>query len=146
MAIVTTRSLTIQIPEEAYAWLENEARLADQPFEELAGILIEEARRVEQFKGIFFRRGGGARWRAVIIGGMDVWEMIILYQAHGLKGMLEATDMMSALRQNVSYEVDPTTWCSMQQFPSPEYSSQPTQVISPRSFASTERMDDHIRV
>ncbi|HEX5167150.1 MAG TPA: hypothetical protein VFV93_17220 [Thermomicrobiales bacterium] len=92
MATVTTRQLTIQIPEEAYAWLEQEARDAGQPIEVFAGLLVEEARRVEQFSGIFFRRGGGDGRRAVIIGGMDVWEMIMLYQAHGREGMLEAFD------------------------------------------------------
>jgi hypothetical protein len=118
MATVTTRSLTIQIPEEAFAWLENEARVANQPLKELAGILIEEARRVEQFKGmIFFRNGGGGR-RAVINGGLDVWEMIMLYQNHGREGMLEAFENIrpSQIDDALAYyeafpdEIDATLW------------------------------------
>ncbi len=117
MATVTTRSLRIQLPEDAFDWLVNEARDADQPIEEMACILIEEARRVERFKGIFFRNGGGGR-RAVVIGGMDVWELIMLYKNHGREGMLEAFDSIrnSQIDNALAYyeafpdEIDAILW------------------------------------
>jgi hypothetical protein len=89
MAIASTESLTIRLSEETNDWLKQHARKLGQSTSEMACALIEEARRVEEFRGIFFRNGGGGR-RAVIIGGMDVWEMIMLYQTHGRAGMLEA--------------------------------------------------------
>jgi hypothetical protein len=116
MATVTTRPISIRIPEHAYDWLKNEARSADQPIEELAGVLVEEARRVEQFKGMIFFRNGGSGRRAVIHGGMDVWEMIMLYQAHGREGMLEAFESIRpsqidiALAYYEAYPEDVDEW------------------------------------
>lgn len=89
MATTTTKSLTIQMAEDTHTWLEQYALKLERSTSDLASTLIEEARRVEQFRGIFFRNGGAGR-RAVIPGGMDVWEMIMLYQAHGRAGMLDA--------------------------------------------------------
>jgi hypothetical protein len=116
MAVVTSKTLTIQIPKAVYDWLERESQTSDQPVEELASVLIEEAMRVEQFPGIFFRSGPSGR-RAVLLGGMDVWELIMLYQVHGREGLLSEfnvhehqIDAALAYYAEFSAEIDANIW------------------------------------
>jgi len=92
MAVATTSTtITVRIPRNVYDWLAQESQKCDQPIEEFASVRIEEAMRMAQLPGIFFV-GDGVDRRARLIGGMDVWEMIMIYQAHGREGLLDAFD------------------------------------------------------
>ena len=87
----TSKTISVRIPKAVYDWLDDESRQHDQPLEELASVLLEEAMRMERFPGIFFVPGASSR-RARLMGGMDVWEMIMIYEDHGRAGLLEAYD------------------------------------------------------
>ena len=46
MAVETSQALKLRIPKKVYAWLEKESQRLDQPIDDLASVLIEEAMRI----------------------------------------------------------------------------------------------------
>jgi uncharacterized protein (DUF433 family) len=78
-----SKPFTIRLSEEVGGWLERENRRTRLPKSALLEILAEESIRTRRFPGIGFRGPEHAR-RAWVIGtGLDVWELVELYEGKG---------------------------------------------------------------
>jgi hypothetical protein len=75
-----SRPFTIRLSEEVEGWLERENRRTKLPKGALLEVLAEESIRARRFPGIGFRGPEHSR-RAWVIGtGLDVWELVELYE------------------------------------------------------------------
>jgi hypothetical protein len=75
-----SKPFTIRLSEEVGGWLERENRRTRLPKSALLESLAEESIRTRRFPGIGFRGQEHAR-RAWVIGtGLDVWELVELYE------------------------------------------------------------------
>jgi hypothetical protein len=87
------RPFTVRLRPEVERRLEEEARRARRPKAAMLEALADEALRMRRFPGIGFMGPEHDR-RAYLLGtGLEVWEIIELYQDYGEKGrklMLEA--------------------------------------------------------
>ncbi len=83
-----SRPFTIRLSEEVGGWLERENRRTKLPKSALLEALAEESIRTRRFPGIGFRGPENSR-RAWVIGtGLDVWEMVELYEGKGKERLL----------------------------------------------------------
>ena len=78
-----SKPFTIRLSEEVGGWLERENRRTRVPKSALLEGLAEESIRNRRFPGIGFRGAENSR-RAWVIGtGLDVWELVELYEGKG---------------------------------------------------------------
>jgi uncharacterized protein (DUF433 family) len=83
-----SKPFTIRLSEEVGGWLERENRRTRLPKSALLEILAEESIRTRRFPGIGFRGPEHSR-RAWVIGtGLDVWELVELYEGKGKERLL----------------------------------------------------------
>ena len=83
-----SKPFTLRLSEEVGGWLERENRRTRLPKSALLEILAEESIRTRRFPGIGFRGPEHAR-RAWVIGtGLDVWELVELYEGKGKEILL----------------------------------------------------------
>ena len=83
-----SKPFTIRLSEEVGGWLERENRRTRLPKSALLEALAEESIRTRRFAGIGFRGPEHSR-RAWVIGtGLDVWEIVELYEAKGKERLL----------------------------------------------------------
>jgi uncharacterized protein (DUF433 family) len=83
-----SKPFTVRLSEEVEGWLERERVRTKLPKGTLLEALAEEAIRTRKFPGIGFRGAEHAR-RAWVIGtGLDVWEIVELYQGKGRERVL----------------------------------------------------------
>jgi uncharacterized protein (DUF433 family) len=83
-----SKPFTIRLSEEVGGWLERENRRTRLPKSALLEILAKESIRTRRFPGIGFRGPEHAR-RAWVIGtGLDVWELVELYEGKGKEILL----------------------------------------------------------
>ncbi len=84
-----SKPFTIRLSEEVESWLERENRRTKLPKGALLEALAEESIRARKFPGIGFRGPEHSR-RAWVIGtGLDVWELVELYEGKGRERVLE---------------------------------------------------------
>jgi uncharacterized protein (DUF433 family) len=84
-----SKPFTIRLSEEVEGWLERENRRTKLPKGALLEALAEESIRTRRFPGIGFRGPEHSR-RAWVIGtGLDVWELVELYEGKGRERLLE---------------------------------------------------------
>lgn len=69
-------SQPIRIGQETLKTLRARSKARGEPLTRLAERYIEEGLRAERHPGVFFRDGPAGR-RAVLVGGPDVWEVVI---------------------------------------------------------------------
>src|SRR3712207_6672995 len=82
------KPFTIRLSEEVEGWLERENRRTGLPKSALLEALAEESIRTRRFPGIGFRGLEHSR-RAWAIGtGLDVWEVVDLYEGKGRERLL----------------------------------------------------------
>ena len=83
-----SKPFTIRLSEEVGGWLERENRRTRLPKSALLEALAEESIRARRFPGIGFRGSEHSR-RAWVIGtGLDVWEIVELYEGKGRERLL----------------------------------------------------------
>ena len=83
-----SKPFTIRLSEEVGGWLERENRRTRLPKSALLESLAEESIRTRRFPGIGFRGPEHSR-RAWVIGtGLDVWEIVELYEGKGRERLL----------------------------------------------------------
>lgn len=83
-----SKPFTIRLSEEVEGWLERENRRTKLPKGALLEALAEESIRSRSFPDIGFRGPEHSR-RAWVIGtGLDVWEVIELYEGKGRERLL----------------------------------------------------------
>lgn len=83
-----SKPFTIRLSEEVEGWLERENRRTGLPKSALLESLAEESIRTRRFPGIGFRGPEHSR-RAWVIGmGLDVWEIMELYEGKGRERLL----------------------------------------------------------
>jgi hypothetical protein len=83
-----SKPFTIRLSEEVEGWLERENRRTRLPRSVLLETLAEESIRIRRFPGIGFRGPEHSR-RAWVIGtGLDVWELVELYEGKGRERLL----------------------------------------------------------
>lgn len=83
-----SKPFTIRLSEEVEGWLERENRRTRLPRSVLLETLAEESIRIRRFPGIGFRGPEHSR-RAWVIGtGLDVWELVELYEGKGKERLL----------------------------------------------------------
>lgn len=83
-----SKPFTIRLSEEVEGWLERENRRTRLPKSALLESLAEESIRTRLFPGIGFRGSEHSRRTWVIGTGLDVWEIIELYEGKGRKRLL----------------------------------------------------------
>ena len=71
----------LDLEEVTSVRLISRARQLQMPMGELAGRYVEEGLRMDEHQRVLFRDGPAGR-RAGLAGGLDVWEMIMVVQAH----------------------------------------------------------------
>jgi len=69
-------SLPVRIEAETVKALRRRSAESGEPMARLAQRYIDEGIRTERHPGVFFRTGPAGR-RAVLVGGPDVWEVIV---------------------------------------------------------------------
>jgi uncharacterized protein (DUF433 family) len=83
-----SKPFTIRLSREVEGWLERENRRTKLPKGALLEALAEESIRTRRFPGIGFRGPEHSR-RAWVIGtGLDVWELVELYEGKGRERLL----------------------------------------------------------
>lgn len=83
-----SKPFTIRLSEEVEGWLERENRRTKLSKGALLEALAEESIRARSFPGIGFRGPEHSR-RAWVIGtGLDVWELVELYEGKGKERVL----------------------------------------------------------
>ncbi len=83
-----SKPFTIRLSEEVEGWLEREKMRTRLPKGVLLEGLAEESIRTRRFPGIGFRGRENSR-RAWLIGtGLDVWELVEIYQGKGRERVL----------------------------------------------------------
>ena len=83
-----SKPFTIRLSEEVGGWLDRENRRTRLPKSALLEILAEESIRTRRFPGVGFRGAEHSR-RAWVIGtGLDVWELVELYEGKGRERLL----------------------------------------------------------
>lgn len=83
-----SKPFTIRLSEEVEGWLERENRRTRLPKSALLEALAEESIRTRRLPGIGFRGPEHSR-RAWVIGtGLDVWELVELYEGKGRERLL----------------------------------------------------------
>jgi uncharacterized protein (DUF433 family) len=83
-----SKPFTIRLSEEVGGWLERENRRTRLPKSALLEVLAEESIRNRRFPGISFRGAEHSRRSWVIGTGLDVWEIIELYEGKGRERLL----------------------------------------------------------
>lgn len=84
-----SKPFTIRLSEEVEGWLERENRRTKLPKGALLETLAEESIRARRFPGIGFRGAENSR-RAWVIGtGLDVWELVEIYEGKGRERLLD---------------------------------------------------------
>jgi hypothetical protein len=95
-AMPKSKPFIIRLSEEVGGWLERENRRTRLPKSALLEILAKESIRTRRFPGIGFRGPEHAR-RAWVIGtGLDVWEMVELYEGRAKRDSSPSTTFPSA--------------------------------------------------
>jgi uncharacterized protein (DUF433 family) len=83
-----SKPFTVRLSGEVEGWLERENRRTKLPKGALLETLAEESIRTRRFPGIGFRGAENSR-RAWVIGtGLDVWELVELYEGKGRERLL----------------------------------------------------------
>ena len=108
-----SRPFTIRLSEEVGGWLERENRRTKLPKSALLEALAEESIRTRRFPGIGFRGPEHSR-RAWVIGtGLDVWEVVELYEGNGKERLLtehnvseRQLDLALSYREAFPHEID----------------------------------------
>jgi len=83
-----SKPFTIRLSEEVEGWLERENRRTRLPKSALLEILAEESIRTRRFSGIGFRGPEHSRRPWAIGTGLDVWEIMELYEGQGKERLL----------------------------------------------------------
>ena len=83
-----SKPFTIRLSEEVGGWLERENRRTKLPKSALLEALAEESIRTRRFPGIGFRGPEHSRRAWVIDTGLDVWEIVELYEGKGRERLL----------------------------------------------------------
>jgi uncharacterized protein (DUF433 family) len=83
-----SKPFTIRLSEEVGGWLERENRRTRLPKSALLESLAEESIRTRRFPGIGFRGPEHSRRPWVIGTGLDVWEIMELYEGNGKERLL----------------------------------------------------------
>lgn len=84
-----SKPFTIRLSEEVESWLEKENRRTKLPKGTLLETLAEESIRARRFPGVGFRGPENSR-RAWVIGtGLDVWELVEIYEGKGKERLLD---------------------------------------------------------
>lgn len=99
-----SKPFTIRLSEEVEGWLERENRRTKLPKGALLETLAEESIRVRLFPGIGFRGPENSR-RAWVMGtGLDVWELVEIYEGKGRERLLDEHDVTERqLNLSLSY-------------------------------------------
>ena len=89
----------MRIEAETVKALRRRSQESGEPMARLAQRYIEEGLRIERHPAIFFRTGPAGR-RAVVIGGPDVWEIIVAIRGASERGdaLIEATAERTSVR------------------------------------------------
>lgn len=88
-----SKPFTIRLSEEVEGWLERENRRTKLPKGALLETLAEESIRVRRFPGIGFRGPENSR-RAWMMGtGLDIWELVEIYEGKGRERLLDEHDV-----------------------------------------------------
>lgn len=89
---------TMQLSEETLEWIEAQIRDTGCPRERIMETLAEESARMRRFASIHFAGPENAR-RAMVLGtGLDVWELVDVYESVGsVEELLEVIEI-SAVR------------------------------------------------
>lgn len=74
--LIYMSSQPIRIESETLRALRERSRLSGEPIVRLAQRYIDEGMRLDRHPGIIFRDGPAGR-RAVVVGGPDVWEVVV---------------------------------------------------------------------
>ncbi len=83
-----SKPFTIRLSDEVGGWLERENRRTRLPKSALLETLAEESIRTRRFPGIGFRGAEHSR-RAWVVGtGLDIWEVVELYEGKGRERLL----------------------------------------------------------
>jgi hypothetical protein len=88
-----SKPFTIMLSEEVGGWLERENRRTRVPKSALLEGLAEESIRNRRFPGIGFRGAENSRRAWVIRTGLDVWELVELYEGKGRERLLSEHDV-----------------------------------------------------
>ena len=83
-----SKPFTIRLSEEVEGWLERENRRTRLPKSALLEILAEESIRTRRFPDIGFRGPEHSRRPWLIGTGLDVWEIMDLYEGKGRERLL----------------------------------------------------------
>lgn len=78
-------SLPVRIEAETVRALRRRSAESGEPMARLAQRYIDEGLRVERHPGVFFRDGPAGR-RAVVVGGPDVWQIIVAVRSAPERG------------------------------------------------------------
>ena len=83
-----SKPFTIRLSEDVEGWLERENRRTGLPKSALLEVLAKEPISTRRFPGIGFRGPEHSRLAWVIGTGLDVWEIIELYEGKGRERLL----------------------------------------------------------
>ena len=75
----------MRIEAETVKALRRRSQESGEPMARLAQRYIDEGLRIERHPGIFFRNGSAGR-RAVVVGGPDVWQIIVAVRSAPERG------------------------------------------------------------
>jgi hypothetical protein len=100
-----SKPFTIRLSEEVGSWLERENRRTRLPKSALLEILAEESIRTRRFPGIGFRGPEHSRRVWVIGTGLDVWELVELYE--GKERLLSGHNVSERQLDLTYYEMYP---------------------------------------
>ena len=93
-----SQTVTLNLPDETFAWLEDLARQAGRPVGEVGADVFAQARRTSALAGIEFRTFGGERL-ACLVGGVRVWKIVLTAQEYGMDAAKTAAHFGLALAQ-----------------------------------------------
>lgn len=86
----------MRIEAETVKALRRRSQESGEPMARLAQRYIDEGLRIERHPGIFFRDGPAGR-RAVVVGGPDVWQIIVAVRSAPERG----DDLIAALAERL---------------------------------------------
>ena len=92
-------SVPLRVSAETVKELRRRSAESGEPMSRLAQRYIDEGIQVERHPGIFFRTGPAGR-RAVVVGGPDVWQVILAIQGASESGdaLVDATAGRTGVR------------------------------------------------
>ena len=102
-----SKPFTIRLSEEVGGWLKRENQRTRLPKGALLETLVAESIRTRRFPGIGFR-GPEHAMRAKVIGtGLDVWELVELYEGKGKERLLSGHNVSERQLDLSYYEMYP---------------------------------------